>query len=44
MAPHLFPQLASKADLEKAGSDITVQLIVTMIAVAGLSLARTKAL
>jgi hypothetical protein len=51
MAHHVFPQLASKADLEKAVavlekavSDITLRLIVTMIAVAGLAIAVTRAL
>jgi hypothetical protein len=44
MAHHVFPQLASKADLEKAVSDITLRLMVTMIAVAGLAIAVTKAL
>lgn len=44
MARHVFPQLASKADLEKAVSDITLRLMVTMIAVAGLAIAITKAL
>ena len=44
MAHHVFPQLASKADLEKAVGDITLRLIVTMIAVAGLAIAVTKAL
>jgi hypothetical protein len=44
MAHHVFPQLASKADLEKAVSDLTLRLIVTMVAVAGLAIAVTKAL
>jgi hypothetical protein len=44
MAHHVFPQLASKADLEKAVSDITLRLMVTMVAVAGLAIAVTKAL
>jgi hypothetical protein len=44
MAHHVFPQLASKADLEKAVSDLTLRLIVTMVAVASLAIAVTKAL
>ena len=44
MAQHMFPQLASKADLEKAVSDLTVRLTLIVIAVAGLALAIAKAL
>jgi hypothetical protein len=44
MGHHVFPLLASKADLEKAVSDITSRLMVTMIATAGLAIAVTRAL
>jgi hypothetical protein len=44
MARHVFPQLATKADLDKAVSDLTIRLVLTMIGVAGLALAVAKAL
>jgi hypothetical protein len=51
MAQRVFPQLATKADLDKAVSDIAKNIselalrsVVTMIAVAGLADGITKAL
>jgi hypothetical protein len=44
MAPPVFPPLASQADLEKAVSDITLRLIGTITAVAGLAIVVAKAL
>ncbi|HVA12072.1 MAG TPA: hypothetical protein VNF99_02370 [Stellaceae bacterium] len=44
MAHYVFPQLASKADIEKLGTELKLWLVLTSIAVAGLAIGIAKAL
>jgi hypothetical protein len=44
MAQHVFPQLVTKSDLDKAVSEIKLWLVLTSVAVAGLAIAVAKAL
>lgn len=44
MVELVFPKLASKVDLDKAVSELTVRLILAMLAVASVAIAVAKAL
>jgi hypothetical protein len=42
MAQHVFPQLAAKADLDRAVTELKLWLVLTTIAVAGLAIGVAK--
>ena len=42
MAQHVFPQLATKADLNRAVTDLKLWLVLAMVAVAGLAIGLVK--
>ena len=42
MSNHVFPQLATKADLDRIASDITLRVILATLAIAGLAIAVAK--
>ena len=42
MAQHVFPQLATKADLDRLGIDLKLWLVLAMVGVAGLAIGVAK--